>query len=437
MNRPPTRSGAMLLALTCISGSRAGAQQIDFPSKSPVDRSVAIRVHGLSGGAIVGLRTALVDATGRQWAARAEFRADAGGNVDTGRDPSRSGTYRGVETAGLFNQMQAVGDTTGRLRFQTPGLSTLPTIIALEDSSGRVLDSLVVERFFLGPGVRIAPLTDTRLRGRLFVPARPGAPGIVVLGGSEGGFPDDLAALLATNGYFALSLAYFGGDSLPSELAEISLDYVGQAINWLKAQPGVWSDRIALVATSKGAEAALLVASQVAGVSAVVAYAPSSVAWSCICSEPARSSWTVGGKPVVAVPPGADPAYRRDAGEPLRPAVNYLYRLRETPPSAVIPVERIAGPLLLVAGGDDQLWPSLPMANAIMQRRALPKRHPDDQLLVYPQAGHLIGKAFVPAGSTRTGGGRLETGGTSAGNARAQADAWPRVLAFLAKALAR
>jgi dienelactone hydrolase len=77
------------------------------------------------------------------------------------------------------------------------------------------------------------------------------------------------------------------------------------------------------------------------------------------------------------------------------------------------------------------------MANAIMQRRALPKRHPDDQLLVYPRAGHLIGKAFLPAGSTRTGGGRLETGGTSAGNAQAQADAWPRVLAFLAKALAR
>jgi dienelactone hydrolase len=336
-----------------------------------------------------------------------------------------------------LNQMQAVGDSAGQHRFRTSGLSSLITTIALEDTAGRTLDSLVVERFFVGPGVKVAPVSVNGLRGRLFIPARQSAPGIIVLGGSDGGFPDDEAALLATNGYFALSLAYFGVDSLPSELAKIPLDYVAQAIEWLRVQPGVWSERVALFGTSKGAEAALLIASHVPEVRAVVAYAPSSVAWSCICAEAALPSWTFRGDSVASVPPGADPSYVRADGEPLRPTVNYLYRLRQAPTSAVIPVESITGLLLLVAGGDDQLWPSLPMARAIMERRASLRGHPDDELLSYPDAGHLIGKAFVPAGSTRVAGGRLETGGTPADNARAQADAWPRVLAFLGKALAR
>jgi hypothetical protein len=77
------------------------------------------------------------------------------------------------------------------------------------------------------------------------------------------------------------------------------------------------------------------------------------------------------------------------------------------------------------------------MARNIMERRMARSGHPDDRLLAYPGAGHLIGKAYLPAGSTRLAGGRIETGGTPAANARAQADAWPKVLAFLEKALGR
>jgi dienelactone hydrolase len=102
---------------------------------------------------------------------------------------------------------------------------------------------------------------------------------------------------------------------------------------------------------------------------------------------------------------------------------------------AAIPVERIQGPVLLVAGGQDQLWPSAWSGDAIAARlRAHGFRHRVVQLS-YPDAGHRIGKAYLPAGSTRIAGGRMETGGTPQANAAAQADAWPRVLRFLAAAL--
>lgn len=431
-----------LRAIVCLASplvitSALQGQTLAFPSSSSVERALPIQATGLPPGGRIALRTGVTDANGQLWVARAEFRADASGSINTARDTAHSGSYTGVEPAGLFTHAEAVGDSGRARRFQTSVSGPLATTIALEDSSGRVLDSLTVRRYFLAPTVTVSRIARDGFLGHLFLPERHDAPGIVVLGGSEGGYPDDVAALLATNGFIALSLAYFGADSLPSELREIPLDRVARAVAWLREQPGMRPDRVALFGTSKGAEAALLVASRIPGVAAVVAYAPSSVAWSCICSEPRRSSWSFHGVPLTSVPPGADPAYRPLPGESLRPTVNYLYRLRSAPPGATIAVERIAGPVLLVAGGDDQLWPSLAMANAILARRARSGGHPDDQLLSYPSAGHLIAKAYIPSGPTRVGGGRVETGGSPTANAAAQADAWPHVLAFLVKVLAR
>jgi len=134
--------------------------------------------------------------------------------------------------------------------------------------------------------------------------------------------------------------------------------------------------------------------------------------------------------PVPAVGPGQDPDY--DPGDdPIKWTIHYSYRLRSASADARIPIEDVEGPIMLVAGGDDQLWPSARMAEDLMHRREAAGGHPGDQMIIYPEAGHLIGKSYLPSGSTRIGRGSMETGGSPSGNARAQADAWPRVLAFL------
>jgi dienelactone hydrolase len=115
--------------------------------------------------------------------------------------------------------------------------------------------------------------------------------------------------------------------------------------------------------------------------------------------------------------------------------VNFAYRLRAAPSESFIPVERIAGPILLIAGDEDQMWPSAAMARDVLARRRVRGGHPNDSLLVFSGAGHLIGKAYLPAGSTRIAGGRLETGGTAAGNARAQSEAWRVVVRFFSESL--
>jgi dienelactone hydrolase len=95
-------------------------------------------------------------------------------------------------------------------------------------------------------------------------------------------------------------------------------------------------------------------------------------------------------------------------------------------PRALFPVERIAAPILLVCGGDDQRWVSCQYSAEMMRRL---RRHHDP----YPHAlfraalaGHGIG-SLMPD-EPQVGG----TSPTAVADERAREAVWPRVLAFLA-----
>ncbi len=63
-------------------------------------------------------------------------------------------------------------------------------------------------------------------------------PGVMVLGGSEGGVGlPDVAVLLASHGFTTLSLAYFGFKGLPPTLQNIPVEYFGRALEWMRACP--------------------------------------------------------------------------------------------------------------------------------------------------------------------------------------------------------
>ena len=425
------RRAALILAILFAGPVSGAAQSLHYPSESLVDRAVPVRLRGLEPGAAISLRTSVRDAQDIEWVARATFRADPAGTVDTARDAPVGGSYAGTQAAGLFNHASPANGDADR-RFAIGSMTEIPTSIVLE-VNGVVRDSVQVVRRLFAPGVRVEDVAEDRFRGRLFSSEVAQGGGVVVLGGSEGGYPDGLAALLASHGYLALSLPYFGAEGLPDELLEIPIETVVEAVAWLDDRSEGSGD-VVLFGTSKGAEGVLLASALSSRPAAVVAYTPSSVVWSCICEESTPSSWSWEGQGVEAVPPGADPRYDPEGG-PIRPTVHYAYRKRAAPDVGVIEIERFPGPILLVAGGDDQLWPSAPMAEDLMARRRTSGGHALDQLHVYPGAGHLIGKSFLPAGATTIARGRLETGGSAAENARAQADAWPRVLAFLESVL--
>jgi dienelactone hydrolase len=98
---------------------------------------------------------------------------------------------------------------------------------------------------------------------------------------------------------------------------------------------------------------------------------------------------------------------------------------------AVIPVERIRGPVLLTCGGQDLRWPSCGYVDAITARlRARGFTHPVTALR-YPDAGHLIGGLTAWYGNL-TDDALTSEGGTVAATQAAQADAHTKLLDLLA-----
>src|SRR4029079_12047523 len=132
-------------------------------------------------------------------------------------------------------------------------------------------------------GVITTPLRNGDLVGSFGVPEGTGPyPGVLVLGGSDGGIPEYFLRLPVPEGFACLALAYFATPDTQPALVEVPLERIERGLRWMLAQPAVAAryGRIAVVGASKGGELALLVAATSPDlVGPVVAYTPSAVVW--------------------------------------------------------------------------------------------------------------------------------------------------------------
>ena len=98
---------------------------------------------------------------------------------------------------------------------------------------------------------------STDLQGSILKPAEPTGWGVVVLAGSSGRVDVARAKLLAGLGAVCIALRYFGGERQPPGICEVPLEVFTRATDRLIEEG---CERVAYVGTSKGAEAALLIA---------------------------------------------------------------------------------------------------------------------------------------------------------------------------------
>jgi uncharacterized protein len=260
--------------------------------------------------------------------------------------------------------------------------------------------------------------------------------GVLALGGSDGGVPMYWARLLARERFASLALAYFNTPNTQPALTELPLERLERALRWLREQPGAATSdgRVGVLGVSKGGELALLLAVTFPElVGPVVAYTPSSVVWQGIDFRaqrpPLLSSWSLGGRPLpfVHYPEGVGPAHS-ERGMSLLPIYDRgLDGIADE--AAVIPVERAIGPVLLVSGGDDRMWPAERMCRMVVDRMRANGRERDVQHLSFPEAGHVLfpydaGGAPPPM--------PFDLGGNPVAAERAHAIAWPEVVRTLA-----
>ena len=169
-------------------------------------------------------------------------------------------------------------------------------------------------------------------------------------------------------------------------------------------------DRLAVIGTSRGGELALLLGATFPQLTAVVSYVGSGAVFG-FPLDPTQPAWTYRGAPVP---------FATRYGELDDPAT----RERVT-----IPVERTNGPVLLISGEDDRVWPSAALSEIAAERLARAGRPYPDRHLRYPGAGHGIRPPHQPTAGQRFG--DVAFGGTGAGVAFANADSWSHILALL------
>jgi pimeloyl-ACP methyl ester carboxylesterase len=257
---------------------------------------------------------------------------------------------------------------------------------------------------------------------RLFQPARPTGGGVLVLAGSSGRVEAPRAELLSRHGAVALAMRWFGGPGQQPGPFEVPVELFSQAVDLLASE----CDHVALVGTSFGAEAALLAASRDRRIHATVAFAPSSVVWGGVNEGHPTSHWTADGEPLPYVPFVPDWESDRDPPSYLSLYTLSLATYEEAARRAAIPVENIVGEVVLIAGGDDQVWPSVEFAERIASRRREYGR--ETVVVTVENAGH---RTILPGEQALQGNMRMLRGGSVKADSELGRRAWPRIATAL------
>ena len=396
-------AGAVLvLAAAGCGGGSPGAPPVRLdagPTAAALVDPVHVSVSGLPPAALVTVQARALDRQGQPWVSAAVFRASTTGTLNLATAVPVSGSYHVADAAGLLWSLHPAPGARAATGFltSTAGFTVRLQVLA----GGRVRATATLQRRWQ---VTVSAQTVRQLGfdGLLYTSAAvmPGAPAVVVLGGAEGGYDAVPAAALAMSGYpaLALALAYFGEPGLQQCLCSIPLEYFARAVGWLRAQPAGRGRPVVLYGVSRGAEAVLLLASDLPHLAdGIVASSPTAAINGAI-SAAGGPAWTLGGQPLA--------------------------------PVGDIPVTRIRVPLLMGDGGQDAVWDAAAAASTIMgELRGSPDHAPATNLY-YPGAGHYY-FGFPPYFPVFTSTEVVALGGSAQADALATEQFWTRMITFL------
>lgn len=198
-------------------------------------------------------------------------------------------------------------------------------------------------------------------------------PLIVGLGGSEGGnawtsdYWKKTRDRFLDSGYAFLAIGYFKAPGTPDTLDRIAIEDIHAAIEAACRNKKVNRKKIAIIGGSRGADLALLLASHYSDIRAVVSIVGSNAVFPGHTMHYSTSSFTYQGKefPFVPVNDAAVPFLMK---RNLRGAFQAMLADSVAAERAAIPVERIKGPVLFLSATQDEICPSTPMADAMVNR---------------------------------------------------------------------
>ncbi len=371
------------------------------------------------------------------------FKTDTKGLIQLNNDIPISATYSGADSLGIFWSMTKPSYRNEELPFEIKNLK-LNTIYFQLEVDRKIISKNELQLVLETPDIYCEVIRNKEMVANFYYPKnKNNLPLVIMLGGSGGGMKevDDRAKIISSHGYAVLALGYFGMDNLPKNLERIPVEYFFNSINWAKEKQFIDTNKIVILGFSKGGEAALLVASMRRDIKGAIAFVPSNVRWQGIPNGPSfssKSSWTFNGKdlPYLKCNIGFSFFWKfitnskqivlREIFEPI------ITEDKSIIEPALIEVEKINGPVLLIAGKDDKVWPSYDMCQMIKNRLDSLKFEHQVVCLNYDNTGHLIyGPDLMPTVNYKYD--QINVGGKDSENAAAQIDSWNKMMSFLQK----
>lgn len=444
----------IITVVTVFFWFKSSPHIIITPERALIDEPIEISVTNLKPHAHITIEATCKNKDNDAWKSYAIFQANDKGVVNVAQQAPISGSYTGIDPMGLLWSMRPTSKDPEKNTFLSQCILNIGEITLSVLSENKLLTHKIVHRLYVSSDVQRKEIREQGIAGTLFYQkSTKNNPGIIVIPGSGGGIPENIAQVIASHGYTVLALAYFGVAGLPEHLSMIPLEYFQQAMNWFKKQPQVEGNKIAIMGHSRGGELAILLASIFPGeMGAAIAYSAPHLVYGDF-SPDNKSAWTYKNKPLpfMAYPSDADigqaakeglvATHRGTIEDPFQDAEIFLWGTKKFSALAketTIPVENISCPLLIISGDDDKMWPSSVAGQKIIERLNSHNSMIKHKHLHYQNAGHnLFIFPYVPSIDLPVpiACGWSLFGGTPEGNAHAVEQSWKAALEFLKETL--
>ncbi|GAB2567900.1 acyl-CoA thioesterase/bile acid-CoA:amino acid N-acyltransferase family protein [Gracilibacillus alcaliphilus] len=416
------------------------------PKESKTNEPISFQIYTNEPSSQIVIKASTKDDRQERFVSEATFISDENGIIDLNLHSPIEGDYEGIDVFGLFWSMESKKD---RMFIKH---SSDPLVINIEVyHNGALLASEQIIRTFYQKNIIKKELNDDSMIGTLFYPENGDSlPAVVIIGGSDAEVHESSAALVASEGYVVLALAYFGRKGLPKGIVEIPLEYIDHAFQYLMNLRQVDQKRLGIIGFSRGSELALLYASHFPNIKSVIAVAPSAIIFSGLVNmQPVeKSAWAYKNVPL---PYFRAQRTKQDTfsffkhwilGKPYSglDVMNRIIQDEQQLEETAIPIENIKTPMMFFAGEDDHIQPAVFFTKRIESLLQNHEYKKQNEFIYYENVGHF---ATFPGSAPNlpqiTGNMqynmRMIFGGTKKDNARAASNSWEKTVKFLNETL--
>jgi dienelactone hydrolase len=338
------------------------------------------------------------------------YRADQYGVVNLAETGPLSGSYKGIDSMGLFATCKEIRPIVRPRHERDFTKEFVDCRLCVICGSEKVEKKFI--RFFTSKKIMYKRVS-VPITGHYFYHANnKNTNPILLLGGSEGVANPMLptAACLANKGFNVFCLQYFSPardplpvKELPVFLRLIPIEYINKGIDWLCEISG--SNQVFIMGFSRGAELALLISTLNEKVKKVVAISPSAYVWQGIYTISSAWSFKKKAIPCLIVIPifGFIDMVKNTImglfGLPQGYYFSYEMSRRILPNKykerARIKIEETEATILLVAGSHDCVWNSKVAVNIIIDAMDSHNKGENIFCKVYEKAGHFYLPPFI------------------------------------------